>query len=484
MRFYLAIILSLFFFGTASGQYGSYGVTDARSLGMGNTYNATSFDLYAIGKNPGLLSKTDANCKVTLIFPNLTAQQYGVNSTLNTFDYYTTNRLRSDGLVTINEEKFKVALENNGKLFVDGLIGFFSAAYHHSERIGSFAFSMSDYISGFLDVPDVVLDINYGAEVPDGSVAFNDFNFKAQWIRTYALSYSRYVYRDNSLHRNDPGIIKSISAGLTAKYVLTYAYTDIELDAQLNYTSATQTLTGNFDAHAIHSFSPDISKANAFVEENKEPRGFLAMRPAGKGYSFDIGGAAELKKGWVIGVAVTDLGRINWKGSAFKSDFEGYIDISGAIDNETIDSIAAGITLDNQTQDNFTTSMPTAVRLGLALNFEDMFKRFPGELLVGIDYNQGLNNEPSNSTKSRFSIGFHYRIKPKWPILIGGYTISSFDSGRGAIGLGYSHWLFDVYLSTIDLTDIVSGGDRFSASLVARWKLFCGHAKNRGPECF
>ncbi|MEE4257790.1 MAG: DUF5723 family protein [Bacteroidales bacterium] len=484
MRVYLTLIFNVTLLITALGQYGSYGVTDARSLGMGNTYNATSFDLYAIGKNPGLLAKNDANCKVTFIFPNLTAQQYGIGRALSTFDYYTTNRLQSDGLITINEEKFKVAMENNGKLFVDGLVGFFSAAYHHSERIGSFAFSMSDYLSAFLDVPDVALDINYGGEVPDGSIEFNDFNFKSQWIRTYALSYSRYIYRDKSLHRNDPGFFKSISAGLTAKYVLTYAYTDIALDARMDYSSATQTLTGNYSAQAIHSFSPDIGKANAFIQDDREPRGFLAMRPAGKGYSFDVGGAAELKNGWVIGVAVTDLGRINWKGSAKKSKFEGYIDISGAIDNETIDSIAAGISLDNETQESFTTPMPTAVRLGVALNVEDMFKRFPGELLVGVDYNQGLNNQPSNSKRSRFSVGFQYRFRPKWPILIGGYTYSLIDSGRGAVGLGYSNWLFDVYISTIDLADIVSGGDRFSASLVARWKLFCGHARNKAPECF
>ena len=92
---------------------------------MGNTYNATSFDLYAIGKNPGLLPLSDENCKVTIIFPNLTAQQYGVNRTLSTFDYYVTNKLRSDGVVTINKEKFRLALENDGKLFMDALLGFF-----------------------------------------------------------------------------------------------------------------------------------------------------------------------------------------------------------------------------------------------------------------------------------------------------------------------------------------------------------------------
>ncbi|MEN8224668.1 MAG: hypothetical protein ABFS05_04835, partial [Bacteroidota bacterium] len=150
-------------------QYGSFGVTDARSLGMGNTYTATSFDLYAIGKNPGLLSSRDGNYKLSIIFPNLTAQQYGLSDALSTFDYYTANKLRSDGLLTLNKEKFAIALDNNGKLFLDGLIGFFSLAYHPGDHIGSLAFSMSDYLTSFMDIPDIILEVNYGSEIPDGN---------------------------------------------------------------------------------------------------------------------------------------------------------------------------------------------------------------------------------------------------------------------------------------------------------------------------
>jgi hypothetical protein len=120
----------------------------------------------------------------------------------------------------------------------------------------------------------------------------------------------------------------------------------------------------------------------------------------------------------------------------------------------------------------------------VALNFQEMFKRFPGELLLGFDYNQGLNTQPSNFKAPRFSMGFEYRYKPNWPILIGGYTYDLLDIGRAAIGLGYKTWFMDVYVSTIDIFSIVSGGPRFSASLVARWKLFSGVGKNRAPECY
>ena len=470
---------------TGMAQYGSFGVTDARSLGMGNTYNATTFDLYAIGKNPALLSNKGGEHKVSLIFPNLTAQQYGVGKAISTFDYYTTNKLRSDGLITLDKEKFQLAIDNNGIIFMDMLLGFFSAAYHPNEKIGSFAFSMSDYITGYMDIPDIILDVNYGTDIPDGNFSLDQFSFKAWWIRTYAISYSRYLYKDQSLHRNNPGLIQSISGGITAKYVQTYAYTDIGLSAQANYSTATQTLSGSYQANAIYSFSEDLAIANSFDQgTNNAPPGFMKLKPAGKGFGIDLGASAELRKGWIIGLAVTDLGSINWTGSAKSSEFDGYIDISGVIDYETIDSLSHEINLVKEQSENFKTPMPTAVRLGVALKFEEMFKRFPGELLVGLDYNQGLNDQPSNFKAARFSLGLQYRYKPKWPILIAGYTYDMLNMGRAAIGLGYETWFVDVYVSTIDLFSIVSGGPRFSASLVARWKLFSGYMKNKKPACY
>lgn len=484
VRFLLSIIAVLLLATTTIAQVGSYGVTDARSIGMGNTYTATTYDLYAIGKNPGLLSKRQDECKLTLIFPNLTAQQYGIEETLGTFDYYASNRLGKKGIITFDKEKFKLALENGGKIFLDGLLGFFSAAYHPNEQIGSFAFSMSDYLTGYLNIPVVVLDVNYGKDIPDGNFTLDDFTFKAWWIRSYALSYSRYLYRDQNIYRGRRGLIESISAGVTAKYALTYAYSDIEVSAQAYYSDSTQTLSGTYQAHAAHSFSEDLGFVNTFNKTNKPPPGFMNLKPSGKGFGFDIGGAAKLKNGWTIGLAVTDLGMIKWKGSAKQSDFSGYIDISGLIDYQTIDSIASGINLVSEKTDEFTTPMPTALRLGVALQFDEMFRRFPGTLLMGVDYNQGLNNQPSNYTEPRFSIGFEYQVKEKWPILLGGYTIDFLGISRGAIGFGYKTWLVDLYVSTIDIFDVVSGGDRSSFSFVARWKLFCGRAKNNVPECY
>lgn len=484
MRLISALLLTLLFPITAITQYGSYGVTDARSLGMGNTYTATSYDLYAIGKNPGLLSKRQDECKLTFIFPNVTAQHYGIGNTMSTFDYYTQNKIGDKGIISIDKEKFKLALDNNGKLFVDGLLGFLSVAYHPGDNIGSFAFSASDYLTGYMDIPDVILDINYGNDVPGGSFSLDNFEFKAWWIRTYALSYSRNIYQSNSVYRSRPGFIQNISAGITAKYVTTYAYTDIGLSANANYSAATQTLSGTYQAQVIHSFSEDLGVANSFNKSNEKPPGFMSLKPAGRGFSIDIGGAAELRDGWTVGLAITDIGMISWEGTAMKSDFEGYLDISGAIDNETIDSLSSEINLVREKTESFTTSMPTAIRLGVSLEFEEMFNRFPGELQVGIDYNQGLNNQPSNYVQPRFSIGFEYHYKPVWPILIGGYTIDFLGISRGAIGLGYKTWLVDIYVSTIDIFAMVSGGDRASASLVARWKLFCGRAKNRGVECY
>ncbi len=65
-----------------------------------------------------------------------------------------------------------------------------------------------------------------------------------------------------------------------------------------------------------------------------------------------------------------------------------------------------------------------------------------------------------------FSIGLDYRYKPKWPIFIAGYIVNFIGSSRAAIGFGYDTLFVDVYVSTIDIFSIVTGGARFSASLV------------------
>ncbi|MEN8224979.1 MAG: DUF5723 family protein, partial [Bacteroidota bacterium] len=353
------------------------------------------------------------------------------------------------------------------------------------DHIGSFAFSMSDYLTSFMDIPDIILEVNYGSEIPDGNFSLDNFSFKSWWIRTYALSYSRYIIKNNhNIYSDGPAFLKSLSGGITLKYVATYAYTDIGLSADVNYSTATQTLSGSYDATAVYSFSQDLQPLNAFTNQDGAPRGFLNLHPAGKGFGIDLGAGAELQNGFILGLALTDLGSISWSGAATESEFEGYIDISGVIQYEDIDSLSHNISLVSERSNTFNTPLPAALRLGVALKFQDMFHSFPGELLAGIDYNQGLNNQPSNYTNPRFSFGMEYRYKPTWPILIGGYTYDFLGISRGAIGLGYKTYFMDVYVSTIDVLSISGETNRFSASLVARWKFFSGEAKKRGPECY
>ena len=135
---------------------------------------------------------------------------------------------------------------------------------------------MTDYVTGYMDIPAVILDVNYGSEVPDGSFSLDDFTFKAWWIRAYGLSYGRVLYRDKSLYRDNPGFFKRITGGITAKYILTYAYTDIGLSANASYSSLDQTLRGSYQARAIHAFSDDLTSANAFEQDSEQPRDFSA----------------------------------------------------------------------------------------------------------------------------------------------------------------------------------------------------------------
>ena len=56
MKYIISILLiAAFSFTTAAAQYGSFGVSDAQSMGMGNVHNAFGYGIMSVGKNPALL---------------------------------------------------------------------------------------------------------------------------------------------------------------------------------------------------------------------------------------------------------------------------------------------------------------------------------------------------------------------------------------------------------------------------------------------
>ena len=464
MKKLLLIFIVIYFGISAQAQYGSFGVTDAYSLGMGNTYNATAYGLLSVGKNPGWLHHQDKDIKVSIIFPNLTAQTYGFNQAFSTFDYYFGD-ISKESINRLSDEKFMKVLDNNGKLFVDGLVGFLSVSYTPSRKIGTFAFTVSDYISAFLDIPNIVISSINNQEQISGTFSLDDFVYKTWWLRTFALSYSRNILK------YDKGILKQLDGGITLKYIKGFAYQKISLESSVAFSNQNVLFNANIQGEALSSFSDELTALDVFNTFKKKDGELYWPKSASTAFGFDIGFGAILDYGIKIGISATDVGKVKWDQNSTKGNLSGSFQVKGELDISKIDSIATNFSYTASKKNYFYTPLPTAIRLGLAWQADEAFKKFPGYLLLGLDLNVGMNNEPSNFKTPRYSIGLEYHYWKYGPVLLLGTTYDQLNKDRVAIGVGAKTRTVDFYASTIDLIPIIRTKDRASIALVLVWKI-------------
>ena len=68
-KIYMTLVFAALTVFSVYAQYGSVGSTDARSMGMGNTHNATAGGIYAIGINPANLLNDNSFISFSTILP-------------------------------------------------------------------------------------------------------------------------------------------------------------------------------------------------------------------------------------------------------------------------------------------------------------------------------------------------------------------------------------------------------------------------------
>lgn len=462
---YLLLILILYLPFKGYSQFGSYGLTNARNIGMANTYTANSYGLFSVGINPGLLNKMPDGEEISILFPSLTARGYGVSRTLSSFNFYA-GVIDDRAISRLDPELILETLTEGGSISLSAVIGFFSIGIKPSEEIGTFAFTMTDYIAAYLHFPGFVADALNNHKPLDGSISLNDFTYKTWWIRSYGLSYSRTLY-DNP----DGRILKSVSGGASIKYFNGFVYQDIVVNASAASSHQDTLLAASFDATIRSSFSSDMTFLNFLEPNGKEPDNILFPKAAGKRIGFDLGFSAEFQKGITVGFAITDIGKLDWSSNAGTRKIEASFAILGSLDEELIDSISADANVSRREEGAFTAPLPTTLRLGAAVQLDQLFKKFPGQMQLAFDFNKGFNNQPSNALKPRYSFGLEYQPAKKAPIILSGVTYDQLNNTAWAFGLGLNVRFMEFYISTLDMLSLIQGSEIFSISAIFLWKI-------------
>lgn len=446
----------------ATAQYGSFGLTDARQLGMGNTYAINSRGLYAAGKNPSLLAYQVDNRRLEILFPALSLREYNVAKVSDLIDDFF-SQSKIDIITGIDGSIIKNAFDNGGKLYIGLQIGFIGASYTHSEKIGTFSYVMKDFIDGYLQLPTAVLDhLNSGTDTLH-AIYFRDFNFQTTWMRSYEVSYGRSLF---------PGRIdgiKALYAGIGIKYYQGFVYDNISFSAGSGYNDESGILVGTYQASRRAAYSDDINVDNLFQGEQVMSH-VPFMDPVGQGMGVDFGFALQSERGIDVGISFTDLGFINWSGKTKSTTVSGIVRIDSTLTIDDIDSLARLITIEKESADQFKTRPVSALHVGMSFNMEKFIKGIPGELGLTLEMHQGLVDDLINPEFPRLAAGLNWKAGKWYPVLLTGISTSLNNSMVWSLGLGYELSFLHLYLTLPNMLPVIEGKGMNTVSLSASWR--------------
>ncbi|MGE5441265.1 MAG: DUF5723 family protein, partial [Bacteroidota bacterium] len=312
---------------------------------------------------------------------------------------------------------------------------------------------------------------------PEGSVInFSDAKLTAWWLRSYGLSYSRQI---NDLLTNVfklPGnMFEQVTFGVTIKYIQGYAYAGTD---QFNASIETNDngIIADAQARGLIATSPNLGITYSFdsLSTKREGKFSAFPTPAGSGVGLDFGLTAKVNDILTLGLALTDAGSVKWKTNAAEYSYTNHIDLTDPTNKDKMDEI--GDSSDNyegRYLSSFSTSLPLALSLGATYQLDKapFISDFPGSMLLVLEYHQGFNDLPGNSTTPRFGLGFEWKIANGVPFIRSGISAGGRENFNWTFGLGFNGGIFDAAIATRDLNYCFSNSlKRVTLALDTRWK--------------
>jgi len=401
--------------------------TNVRALGMARTFVASSRNLDAVGINPaGLYAPEDATVTFSLL-------PLGVNVGSDFLSYGMYNDLFTgvDGpggrvaknLTDSDKQRLLDAFPGGlGRLGGEAEVRSFGLALHIG-GLATVSATVTDRISADAQIPSSYARLLLYGMSPNSTSDLSGTRGAAAWMREYALS--------GALPVPTFGLVEHLTAGLSLKLMHGYAYEELSRNNSLLSTGVNGVLDGSVDLAGVESVTP-------------KPAPFPL--PAGTGIGVDVGFTAQLNDYMTAGLSVTDIGSINWNTGVKEFYGQGSIHLDDVLNSAQRDSLQHALTGRTRDGKAFTTALPTALRLGVAFDLQNLHwikKVLMGDLLVECDYNQGFNNFPGSTTIGRFSIGTEYKPWSFIPLRTG-VSFGGLDRFNFALGFGLHLGLFQL----------------------------------------
>lgn len=478
----ISAIAILFSVQTAAQSAGSIGITDARSVGMANTYSSASKGLGGLGTNPAtIFNRKDTTRKweiITVLPLPQVGMKVGTNFlSIDEFNYFFgENSTNAEGkkvgkyLTSDDKSRLTNLFSDGGTLLTDLQSTLFAISFKPSAKAGVFTFAISDVFGSNVTFPKGLVQLLMNGNTPGDVFNFNDTKLQAWWLRKYSLSWAHGM-------KFLPKVFQDFNYGFSMNIVSGFFYVGIDkMNSQFS-TGAQNALTIKNDFMAHSSFSPDFAVQYSFDSTSTKTKSSYGPfpSPAGNGFGFDFGLWGKINEVWSVGLSFTDLGSVNWKKNVAEFQANTEVLITNLADTNQTKHLGDKLTGKDSSKfvGELKTSLPSAMHIGVSFQLDKFVKGyFPGKLLIVADYNQGFNDQLRNSKNPRLSLGAEW-IPTNWIIAFRtGLSFGGFDKFGWGAGAGLDFGFLELNGGTPDFHYLFmpNGAKRISFAFDSKWK--------------
>ena len=300
----------------------SFGV-DAYGINPANfdLYNKTIYNTKSLNLKTKKLEYHRPKLEITVMS---LGGAYGSDSTMGFYNtylkYLSVNRSTFTGIFTslssVNYFRDTILPGSRTAVNYDFELKWLSVNYS-TPKLGAFNFTISDKIglNTYVDGRDVYFPLNFHVNLYPPkydlvNVNLNQSEASAWWIRKYNIAYAKnFEFKK--------GLIRAFSFGVPAAYVTGFGNV-ITYSSTLNLnTYGVQSISNENHVDSV-SGKKNIYILSALTDEFQDYKDGamshfnLFPKPAGTGYSFDLGFNMKLGEKFRVAASITELGSITW----------------------------------------------------------------------------------------------------------------------------------------------------------------------------
>lgn len=467
MKLKTPILLSLLLIIFTSKLYSQY-YHDVRSLSMGNTSVANSYDMDAFNTNPANILKERGNNRASLYFNILTNFGFLMSSNYFSFDFYnkyfTSNSTNNPVILSEQDKQNILNKAGNEPINLNASVKTLGVVLN-TKRTGSFGISLDDRFSGNFKVSKDFLELGLFGNILNRTYNFSDVSIDGTWVRQLNFTYA------NNISVKKSKLFKVLSYGVSVKPQFGLYYLSTEKNNLSIFTEQNFQIRGTGTIELIYS---GVSNENRIQ---------FSLNPAGFGFGFDAGINATLrnvsKRGQLnIGLSVNDIGYISWSKNNYRYFYNGNYVITDITDQKQIDSLNNIIKGTKTAIPSFTTGLPLNIRAGLSYKIFSKAKadslNLPGLEMVNLslEYIQGLTDKFGASKTPAVGFGAEYNITKVFSTRLG-LVVGGREKFIAGFGLGIDTGPVIIDLGTYNVESLINpkGTSKIAGGLSIKFKV-------------